>query len=160
MRRKEIRVKTLALVAAVTGSGGFAVFTVFTRSGELVPRPAVLSGVLLVVMGGLVLWLARPVRHYLQGRATTSLDPLRAARTVVLAQAAALTGAAAAGWYAGQVAVVLTDLSLEANQARLLPLGALIVAGVALAAAGLVAQRWCRVDPPEEGDDQARDRAA
>ena len=34
--------------------------------------------------------------------ATTSLDPLRAARTVVLAQAAALTGSAAAGWYLGQ----------------------------------------------------------
>ena len=111
-------------------------------------------------MGGLVLWLARPVRRYLQGRATTSLDPLRAARTVVLAQAAALTGSAAAGWYAGQLVVVLTDLSLDANRGRLLPLGALVVAGVALAAAGLVAQRWCRIDPPAEDDDDAHDRAA
>ncbi|HYN67652.1 MAG TPA: DUF3180 domain-containing protein [Ornithinibacter sp.] len=145
--------KTLALVAAVTAVVGFAVFATITRDGTLVPRPALLSGVLLVTMGGLVLWLARPVRRYLQGRATTSLDPLRAARTVVLAQAAALTGSAAAGWYAGQVAVVLTDLSLDANQSRLLPLAALVVAGVALAAAGLVAQRWCRVDPPDEDDD-------
>jgi len=159
MRRKEIRVQTLVLVAAVTGIIGFAVFAAITRSGSLVPRPALLSGVLLVVMGGLVLWLARPVRRYLQGRATSTLDPLRAARTVVLAQAAALTGAAAAGWYAGQIVVVLTNLSLEANRSRLLPLGALVVAGVALAAAGLVAQRWCRIDPPDE-DDDARDRAA
>ena len=160
MRRKEIRVQTLVLVAAVTGIASFAVFTVITRSGALVPRPSLLSGVLLVVMGGLVLWLARPVRRYLQGRATTTLDPLRAARTVVLAQAAALTGSAAAGWYAGQTAVVLTGLSLDANQSRLLPLGALIVAGVALAAAGLVAQRWCRIDPRDEDDEDARDRAA
>ena len=159
MRRKEVRVQTLVLVAAVTGIVGFAVFAAITRSGSLVPRPSLLSGVLLVVMGGLVLWLARPVRRYLQGRATTTLDPLRAARTVVLAQAAALTGAAAAGWYAGQIVVVLTNLSLEANRSRLLPLGALVVAGVALAAAGLVAQRWCRIDPPDEEDD-ARDRAA
>jgi uncharacterized membrane protein len=159
MRRKEIRVQTLVLVAAVTGIIGFAVFAAITRSGSLVPRPSLLSGVLLVVMGGLVLWLARPVRRYLQGRATTTLDPLRAARTVVLAQAAALTGAAAAGWYAGQIVVVLTNLSLEANRSRLLPLGALVVAGVALATAGLVAQRWCRIDPPDE-DDEARDRAA
>ena len=36
----------------------------------------------------------------------------------------------------------------------------LVVAGVALAAAGLVAQRWCRIDPPDEDDDDARDRAA
>jgi uncharacterized membrane protein len=160
MRRKEIRVQTLVLVAAVTGIIGFAIFAVVTRSGTLVPKPSLLSGVLLVVMGGLVLWLARPVRRYLQGRATTSLDPLRAARTVVLAQAAALTGSAAAGWYAGQLVVVLTDLSLEANQGRLLPLGALVVAGVALAAAGLVAQRWCRIDRPDEDDDDANDRAA
>jgi hypothetical protein len=153
MRRKEIRVRTLVLVAAVLAVVGFLVFTLLTRDGSLVPRPALLSGVLLVVMGGLVLWLARPVRRYLQGRATTSLDPLHAARTVVLAQAAALTGAAAAGWYLGQLAVVLTDLSLDANQARLLPLGALVVAAVALAAAGLVAQRWCRLDPRDEDDD-------
>ena len=160
MRRKEIRIQTLLLVAAATGIIGFVVFTVITRTGELVPRPSLLSGVLLVAMGGLVLWLARPVRRYLQGRATTSLDPLRAARTVVLAQAAALTGSAAAGWYLGQLVVVVTDLSLDANKGRLLPLGALVVAGVALAAAGLVAQRWCRIDPPDEDDDDARDRAA
>lgn len=157
MRRKEIRVTTLLLVGLVTGVVSFAMFTVITRSGSLVPRPALLSGVLLVVMGGLVLWLARPVRRYLKGQATKPLDPLRAARTVVLAQAAALTGAAAAGWYAGQVAVVLTDLSLEVNRGRLLPLGALVVASLALATAGLVAQRWCRVEPPEDDEDDRRE---
>ena len=160
MRRKEIRVQTLVIVGAVTGLISFVVFELITRSGTLTPRPSLLSGVLLVVMGGLVLWLARPVRRYLQGRATTALDPLRAARTVVLAQAAALTGSAAAGWYLGQLVVVLTGLSLEANQSRLLPLGALVVAGLALATAGLVAQRWCRVDTPPEDDDEPRDRPA
>lgn len=153
MGRREIRVTTLLLVAAVTGIVSFGVFMLVTRDGSLVPRPALLSGVLLVVMGGLVLWLARPVRRYLQGRATKPLDPMWAARTVVLAQAAALTGAAAAGWYLGQVGVVLTDLSLDANRGRLLPLGALVVAAVALAAAGLVAQRWCRVTPHDDDED-------
>ena len=157
MRRKEIRVTTLLLVGVVTGVVSFAMFTVITRSGSLVPRPALLSGVLLVVMGGLVLWLARPVRRYLKGQATKPLDPLRAARTVVLAQAAALTGAAAAGWYLGQVGVVLTDLSLDVNRGRLLPLGALVVSSLALATAGLVAQRWCRVEPPEDDEDDRRE---
>src|SRR5436189_151689 len=76
MRRKEIRIQTLLLVAAVTGIIGFAMFAAITRTGELVPRPSLLSGVLLVAMGGLVLWLARPVRRYLHGRATISLAPL------------------------------------------------------------------------------------
>jgi hypothetical protein len=152
MRHHEIRVQTLAIVAAAAGLVSFGLFAMLTRSGDLVPRPPVLAGVLLVVMAALVLWLARPVRRYLPGRATTSLDPLRAARTVVLAQAAALTGSAAAGWYAGQLVVVLTDLSLVANRSRILPLALLMAAGLALATAGLVAQRWCRVDPRDEDE--------
>ena len=153
MRHKEIRVKTLALVGVGAGVVSFGLFEVVARTGELVPRPPLLAGVLLTVMAGLVLWLARPVRQYLRGRATSSLDPLRAARTVVLAQAAALTGAAAAGWYAGQLAVVLTELSLVANRSRVLPLALLVLAGVVLSGAGLLAQRWCRIDSSEDRDD-------
>ena len=153
MRHKEIRVQVLALVGAGVGIVSFGLFVVVVRTGELVPRPPLLAAVLLTVMAGLVLRLARPVRQYLRGKATGSLDPLRAARTVVLAQAAALTGAAAAGWYAGQLAVVLTELSLVANRARILPLALLVLAGVVLAGAGIVAQRWCRIDPREDRDD-------
>ncbi|WP_392543226.1 DUF3180 domain-containing protein [Oryzobacter telluris] len=152
MRHREIRLQTLVLSSLLAGAVAFVVFSLLTRSGSLVPRPPVLAGILIVVMGALVLWIARPVRRYLQGRATAPLDALRAARVVVLAQAAALTGSLAAGWYLGQLAVVATDLSLVANQMRLLPLLALALTGVALAAAGLVAQRWCRVDPPEDDE--------
>lgn len=154
MRHSEIRVPTLALAGAVAGIVSFVVFEMLTRDGSLVPRPSLFAGLLLLVMGGLVLWLARPVRRYLLGRATSSLDPLRAARTVVLAQAAALTGSAAAGWYAGQLVVVAGDLSLVANRSRVLPLVLLVVAAVALAVAGQVAQRWCRIDPPEDRDER------
>ena len=153
MRHREISIQTLALVGGGVGVVSFGLFELVARSGELVPRPPLLAAVLLTVMGGLVLWLARPVRQYLRGRATRSLDPLRAARTVVLAQAAAITGAAAAGWYAGQLAVVLTELSLVANRSRVLPLSLLVLAGVVLAAAGLLAQRWCRIDPREDDRD-------
>jgi hypothetical protein len=158
MGHREIRAQVLALVAAVVGIVSFGLFQLVARTGELVPRPPLLAAVLLLVMAGLVLWLARPVRQYLRGRATKSLDPLRAARTVVLAQAAALTGAAAAGWYAGQLAVVLTELSLLANQSRVVPLALLVVAGVVLAGAGSVAQRWCRIDPGEDDRDDETER--
>jgi hypothetical protein len=156
MRHREIRVQTLAIVAAAAGLVSFAVFTMLTRDGSLVPRPSMLAGVLLLVMGGLVLWLARPIRRYLQGQATTPLDPLRAARTVVLAQAAALTGSAAVGWYAGQLLVAVGDLSLVANRGRTFSLLLLVLASVAVAAAGLVAQRWCRIEPPDEDDEVDR----
>ena len=156
--RHGIRVQALVLAALLAGAGGFAVGVLITRDGSLLPRPPLVAGLLLVVMGGLVLWLARPVRRYLQGRATTPLDPIQAARTVVLAQAAALTGAAASGWFVGQLAVLVGDLSLVANQERVLPFVLMLLASVVLAVAGMVAQHWCRVEPPDEsgeGDEAA-----
>ena len=52
-------------------------------------------------MAVLVIAAGLPVRRFLRGEAP-SLNPVRAARTLVLAQAAALTGAGASGWYAAQ----------------------------------------------------------
>jgi Protein of unknown function (DUF3180) len=150
--RDGVRVPALLLVGVLTAAGGYLIGLAITRDGSLLPRPPWVAGVLLVVMAGLVLWLARPVRRYLEGRATVPLDPIQAARTVVLAQAAALTGAAAAGWFVGQLGVVLGDLSLIANQERVLPYALLLLASLALAVAGMVAQHWCRVEPPDEPD--------
>ena len=82
-----------------------------------------------------------------------NLDPLRAARVVVLAQSATLTGAAAVGWYAGQLAVVAGGLSLVVNQDRVWRLAVLVGTAVVLALAGLVAQHWCRVDPRDDDED-------
>ncbi len=144
----------VGLVVAVLSGLGWQRYT--TSTGSLVPRPPWLAIVLLVAMGGAVLILAWPIRRYLRGGATRPLDPLRAARVVVLSQAAALTGAAAAGWYAGQLAVVARGLDLVANQDRM-PVTLLAgLAGLALAAAGLVAQRWCRVDPPSDDERDER----
>ncbi len=154
MSRNGIGTRTLTLVAVVTTVLGFVVAMVVTRDGTLLQRPPWVAGLLLVVMGGLVLWLARPVRHHLRSGRRTSVDALRAARTVVLAQAGALTGAAAAGWYLGQLIALLTDLSLVANRERLLPFGLMTVASLLLAGAGLLAQAWCRID---ESDDDGLD---
>lgn len=146
--RHEIRVQTLVLLAAVTFVLALAAFTLLTRDGSLVPVPPVVAGLLLVIIAVAVLYLARGVRRHVLGR--QRLDALRAARTVVLAQAAALTGAAGVGWYLGQLAVVAGDLALVANRDRVLPLSLHALAAAALTVAGMVAQHWCRVD---RGDD-------
>ena len=148
--RDGVRVPMLVVVGVLAGAGGYLIGLAITRDGSLLPRPPWVAGLLLLVMAGLVLWLARPVRRYLEGRATVPLDPIQAARTVVLAQAAALTGAAAAGWFLGQLAVLVGDLSLVANRERLLPFALLFVASVGLAVAGMVAQQWCRIEPPDD----------
>ena len=147
-----VRARVAVLVTLVVGVASWLVWQLVTGEGTLVPRPSWLAAVLLVAMAAFVGGWAWPVRSYLAGRSTRRLDPLRAARVVVLAQAATLTGAAALGWYAGQLAVVAGDLSLVANADRLWRLAILVGTAVALCIAGLVAQHWCRVDPRDPDD--------
>lgn len=145
-----VRARVAALVGLVVGLASWLIWHLVTGEGTLVPRPSWLAAVLLAGMSAFVVGFAWPVRSYLVGSSTRRLDPLRAARIVVLAQAATLTGAAAAGWYAGQSAVVAGELSLVANADRLWRLAILVGAGVVLSVAGLIAQHWCRVDPPSD----------
>lgn len=133
------------------------VWSFVARGGGLVPAPPVLAAILLVVMGVAVLVVAWPIRRYLKGRATTRLDPLRATRALVLAQAGAITGALVVGWYAGALALTLVRLSLEVSQVRSLQLGAMVALGGLLIGAGMLAQSWCRFDPPEEDDQDEGD---
>lgn len=156
MIREGVRVRLVVLVGLVVALISGVLWRVYTMSaGELVPRPPWFGIGLLVAMAVFVTVMAWPVRRYLHGQATRPLDPLRAARVVVLAQAAALTGAAATGWYAGQLAVVLGGLDLMANRDRLLSLGLAVLAGLLLAVAGLVGQHWCRVEPPSDDEGAA-----
>ena len=147
-----VRAGTALLVALGVGGASWLLWALTTGGGDLVPRPSWLAATLLVAMAAFVLGFAWPVRAYLGGRSARRLDPLRAARVVVLAQAATLTGAAAVGWYAGQLAVVAGELSLVTNQDRLWRLAVLVGASVVLALAGLAAQHWCRVDPRDDDD--------
>ena len=153
MMRHGVTVRGLLAVVGVLAVLGFLVATVITRGGTLLQAPPWPADLLLLAMAVLVLWVARPVRKHLRSGRRTAVDGLRAARTVVLSQAAALTGAAAAGWYAGHTVQLLTDLSLVANQRKVLPFGIALLASVLLTAAGMVAQAWCRID---EDDDDPR----
>ena len=149
-----VRARLAVLVGLVVGVLSWLIWRFYSDTGNLVPRPPVLAMLLLAVMAAFVAAWAWPVRRYLHGDATRPLDPLRAARTVVLSQAAALTGSAAIGWYAGQLVVVLGRLDLLANRDRILPLSLATLVAMALAVAGLLGQRWCRVDPPRDDDDR------
>lgn len=142
----------LGVVFVVVTAISAGLFLLYTRTGALIPAPSAIAAVLLAVMAGLILWFAWPVRKYLAGSMAKPLDALRAARAAVLAQAGALTGAAAAGWYAGQFIVLLTGWDLVVNQRRAWLTLPMVLVALGLAAAGLVAQSWCRIDPPAEDD--------
>ena len=150
MTRRGLGLGRVGAVVLVAGGLTTIGALLWQRTGRLIPEPPLLTGVLLLVLGGLLPGVAWPVRSYLRGR-RPRLDPLRAARALVLAQAGALTWALLTGWYAGQLAVVLGGLDLLVYHDRAWRFGLLAVVSVLLIGAGLWAQSWCRFDPPSGG---------
>lgn len=145
------RLSTLALVAAAVGALTWGLLWLLEGRGTHLSPVLWLVAPVLVVLAVLVLWAASAVRSYLRGD-RPSLDALRAARTVALAKAASLTGALLTGWYVGQVLLTLSHLHVEAQQGRAWSAGAAAVGAAVLGAAGVVAERFCELPPPGDGE--------
>lgn len=150
LSREGVTLGQVAAVALVVGGLSTILWLVWERTGRLIPEPPLLAAALFAVLVTVVLWAAWPVRSYLRGRG--HVEPLRAARALVFAQAGALTGAAAAGWYAAQLALVVVGHDLVAYQDRTWRVVLLTTCAILLAAAGLWAQSWCRLDPPRDDE--------
>ena len=151
-----LRVRWLLALAVVAAGVGWGVLTLVERGG-VVGRIAWPVPVTLVLLAGLVVWAGWAVRQYTKGR-RPSLTGLRAARTLVLAQSAALTGAALGGWYVAHVLLVVGDLDVAALRSKALSAGLAALAAAALAVAGVVVETWCKVRGGE--DDGSSERGA
>lgn len=147
----------VAAVFLVVGGLSTIGWMAWERTGRLIPAAPLLAALLLGLLIIFILSVAWPVRSYLRGRSQRHLDPMRATRALVFAQAGALTGAAAAGWYAAQLVLVVMGRDLSAYRDRLWGLVLLTVASSALSVAGLWAQSWCRLEP--RGDDRHDDES-
>lgn len=146
---KPARWPSLVLIALVTGVVGWLFLHAWTGNGhEPLPLPwtAVAGTVALAIA---VIAAGLPVRQWQRGHRDRDLDPLVAARTVVLAKAAAYGGAVLAGWYAAQALSILPDV-VGARRIRLLLAVLAFLAACGVAAAGLVVQHWCRIPPSDE----------
>ncbi|WP_069388217.1 DUF3180 domain-containing protein [Cellulosimicrobium cellulans] len=154
MRRTSVR--SLLLVAVVTAVVGWLVVRAVEGRGTYLPPVPWVVDVAIGALAVGVLWAGWTVRAYQKGR-RPGLDAIRAARTFVLAKAASLTGALLAGWYGAQVLVTLPDLAIEPRRDRAVAAGVAVACAVALAVAGLVAERFCQLPPGDVGEE--RDRA-
>lgn len=147
-----IRVSVLVLAAvAMTALGWFGLRLVEGR-GAAVPEPGWLALVVMLALGVLVIVAGWQVKQVRDGKAERHVSPLRAARTLVLGQAAALTGAALVGWYLANVLHLLPDSDVESQRGRIGPFVVHVVVALALAVAGMVVQRWCRLHPRDDED--------
>ena len=148
-----LRLGHLVGVTLVLGGLSWMGWSLYLNSGQLLPPASWISAVLLAVMAALVFAAGLPVRRFLRGQATKPLSPIRAARTLVLAQAAALTGAGVLGFYAAQLALVLPDIDLPSYRSLMWRLLGLCLGAVLLAAAGMATQRMCRIDGGERDEE-------
>lgn len=84
------------------------------------------------------------------------LDPLLAARTLVLAQACAYAGTVLLGWHVGIFLDQLRIWSLRSNQGITWLALAMAGGGLVMIVVGLVVERFCRI-PPEDGETKGLD---
>lgn len=150
MRRTSI----LSLVAAFVGVAvvGWPVLRAFEAGGVYLPAVPWLVDVAILALAGVVFWFGWTVRAYQRGD-RPSLDGLRAARTLVLAKAASLTGALLGGWYLAQVLLVLPDLAIEPRRDRALAAAVAVVCAVGLTVVGLVVERFCQLPPGDDNEE-------
>jgi hypothetical protein len=146
------RAGQVALIAVVATAASWLLLDTWTGSGgEPLPLPwTAVAGTFALAIA--VVSLGVPVRRWVAGRRDRPLDPLYAARAFVLAKAAAFGGAVLTGWYVGQALALLPDV-VGARRAKLLLALAAAVGAVAVSAAGLLVQRWCRVPPSDDDED-------
>ncbi|MBO0909308.1 MULTISPECIES: DUF3180 domain-containing protein [Arthrobacter] len=144
-----IRYRWLAVIVLASGAAGWLVNDWATRNSL---PPAVLSiiGLLTVLLiSGATLFLGLRVRRWQQGSRDRELDPIAAARTLVLAQATAYAGSLLLGWHAGVFIQQLPLWSLRPGHAATWGSLAMIAGGVLMISVGLLVERFCRLPPDD-----------
>ncbi|AEG45355.1 DUF3180 domain-containing protein [Isoptericola variabilis] len=147
MRRTSVRM--LALVLTAVAAVGAVVLRMLESYGVYLPEVAWVEYVAILGLAGGIFWAGWTVRQYQKG-VRPDLDPLRAARTFVLAKAAALTGALLAGRYLAEVVVHVGQLEIESRREHALAAGVAVVCSVVLAVVGLVVEKFCELPPSDD----------
>ena len=146
--------RTLPLLGIAVGVAVLAwiVLRLWMSAGHELPGlPWTAPGVMLL-LAGVVLALGWPVRQWTKGSRERPLDPLRAARTVVLAKASQYCGALLTGWYAAQVLALSPTLDVGPRRSLAVRAGIALVCAIALWVVGWLVERWCRVDRSDEDE--------
>jgi hypothetical protein len=166
---------TKPLVLASTGAVVFVVSYVVVRlwdrlgDGDIPPVPlsapitlAVLAAAVLAIALGLRSRFAAYRKARIQSetgalpdrrdRPAKPIDPIQAARALVLAKASGLVGAIFGGAYGGYGLFLLGRLNVPADRSQAIRCGLALAAGIVLAAAALYLERVLKVPPQQPSD--------
>jgi Protein of unknown function (DUF3180) len=151
-----VTIRLVLLLGLVATAFAYLVLRIWAGQGGTMPLASWGALIVLVFMACGVFFAGLPIRRFLRGKAKKSLNPMRAMRTVVLAQATALTGALVTGWYLAQILVLLPDFDIASVRSLAWRLAALAAGGALMVVAGLVTQAMCRVDKDHRDPDLDR----
>jgi len=151
---RTIRPAWLVTVTVVLVVAGIVTTKLVTQASMALPILPLSS---LATMGLIVvvcLILGLKVRRWRDGHRKKRLDPLLAARTLVLAQACAYAGAVLFGWHVGIFLDQIPTISLRTDLGVIWHVVAMMGGGIVMVATGLVVERFCKL-PPEDNDGPA-----
>lgn len=152
---KPLRLRLLLGITAVTGLLSWGAARLWDSLGTLpgvpVYAPLALAAIAVVLLAAAITLRARlkAVRERQPG--AKGVDPLHAARALVLGQASALVSAVVTGIYAGVGVFLLGSLEVPARRDQAYTALYAVIAGAAVIAAALWLQHVCKL--PEDHDD-------
>ncbi|MFV0319543.1 MAG: DUF3180 domain-containing protein [Microbacterium sp.] len=139
------------IVAALLGAAtGFLLDQLLTANARPTFTPTLSLPIVLVLIGGLVVVFAVPIRRAARGD-RVHVNPFRALRVAVLAKASSIVGAVAGGFAAGLL-LFLATRPVTPSLGSMSEIIASLVAGVILVAAGLVAEHLCIIRKDDDDE--------
>lgn len=143
---------TTLLLAFVIGFVAGSLLALLTRgSSTNLLGTTIVVPIILVLLAIVVLILGWQVRRYAKGK-NKKFDVRRGTLTLVMAKALEIVGGILAGWYLGQLLVVVAHPASEWAKSVLVECGVASAAALFDLVAGIIAEWWCTL-PPDEGPD-------
>ncbi|WP_354641843.1 DUF3180 domain-containing protein [Kitasatospora camelliae] len=151
---KPLRLRLLLVIVLVAGVLSWAGARMWDSLGSLpgVPSfaPLALAAIAVVLFAVAITLRSRLKAVREREPDAKGVDPLAAARALVLGQASALVSSVVTGIYAGVGVFLLGELDIAARKSQAITAGLAVLAGAAVIAAGLWIQHICRL--PEDHD--------
>lgn len=161
------RLMLIGLVLAVAGWSATVVTSRYSMATPVLPATALASmGVIVaitLILGIRILRWRNSNRDNTKKK--TPLNPILAARTLVLAQACAYAGTVLLGWHAGIFLDQLRIWNLRSDQSITWVAVAMAGGGLVMIVVGLLVEKFCKIPPedtetPGEGKRSPRGEAA
>lgn len=146
---KAMRPLTLVIIAVLAAGLALLATAATNRYSMATPVLPVSALVTMGVIAVLTLVMGIRVLRWRNGKKKTLLNPIMAARTLVLAQACAYAGTLLLGWHAGIALDLLRIGTLRSGEGILWNTLVMGGGGVVMLVVGLVVERFCRI-PPED----------